>query len=251
MTATLSSVLFRYAPSVYTALYDRYKRRSERGNIALIQRCVQAGHRVVDIGANIGFYTQLLAECVGPEGCVRAFEPDPLNHARLVERVRGCPQVRVYRAAATDRSGTVALHLSPDLNVDHRTYATDETRETIDVPAVALDDVFRNDPGAIDFLKMDIQGAEYEALVGMTELICRSPDVRILTELAPFAYDRFGAGLDAILALLDGWGFEVRRIEGRDGRLGEQLTPRTPIPERTDPDAYFDVLCARRAARGK
>jgi hypothetical protein len=55
MTATLSSTLFRYAPSVHAALYDRYEGRSERGNIALIQRCVQAGHRVVDIqGRRVG-----------------------------------------------------------------------------------------------------------------------------------------------------------------------------------------------------
>jgi FkbM family methyltransferase len=247
-TATASNFLFRYVPSAYLRLYDTYKRLSERSNIAVVRQRLKAGHRVLDIGANVGFYTRLLADSVGPTGRVDAFEPDPANHARLVQRLRRYPQVRLHQAAATERSGTVALHLSPALNVDHHTFATDEQRETIDVSAVALDDVFRNDPGAIHFIKMDIQGAEYQALLGMTEIVGRSPDLCILMELSPFLYDRFGAGVNAILVLLDSWGLEVRRI-GRDGQSGEKLTPDTPIPERTDPDAYFDVLCARPGRR--
>jgi FkbM family methyltransferase len=244
-TAAASNLLFRYAPSAYLTLYDRYKSRSERGNIAVVRRYLRAGHHVLDIGANVGFYTRLMAGCVGPAGHVDAFEPAPVNHAMLVERLRAFPQARVHQAAVTERSGTVTLHLSPDLNVDHHTFATDEQRETIDVPAVALDDVFRNDPGAIHFIKMDIQGAEYQALLGMADVVGRSPELCILMELTPFLYDRFGAGVDAIMVLLDSWGFEVRRIGKRDGRLGERLTRDTAVPERTDPGAYFDVLCAR------
>jgi FkbM family methyltransferase len=244
-TATASNFLFRHVPSAYLALYDKYKSISERSNIAVVRRCLKAGHHVLDIGANVGFYTRLMADCVGPAGRVDAFEPAPVNHAMLVERLRAYPQVRVHQAAVTERSGTVTLHLSPDLNVDHRTFATGEQRETIDVAAVAVDDVFRNDSRAVHFIKLDIQGAEYEALLGMTEVVGRSPDLCILMELTPFLYDRFGAGVDAIMVLLDSWGLEARRIGRRYGQLGERLTRGTPIPERTDPDACFDVLCAR------
>jgi hypothetical protein len=47
-----------------------------------------------------------------------------------------------------------------------------------------------------------------------------------------------------ILTLLASWGLEVRRL-GRHGQPGELLTAQAPLPEREDPDAYFDVICTR------
>jgi hypothetical protein len=49
---------------------------------------VKPGDRVVDVGSNVGIYTEQLARCVGPRGEVYAFEPDPTNYARLAARAR-------------------------------------------------------------------------------------------------------------------------------------------------------------------
>lgn len=250
-TAQVSSLLFRRFPFAYELLYDAYKRLGERDGIALVRRLVKPGDRVIDIGSNIGFYTEELARLVGATGEVYAFEPDPTNFARLTRRVRHLPQVRTANAAVGERSGQIELYLSPDLNVDHRTYATDEPRRRVLVECVALDELFRDTASTVQFVKLDIQGAERAALLGMRELLARSPGVHVFMEFWPFVHDRFGGGADELLALLESWGFEVWRV-GREGIPVERLAAGAPIPSRNDPDDYYDVLCVPRsgAARG-
>lgn len=244
-TARLSGFLFRNAFPIYAVLYNRYKIVSERCEVALIRRLVRPGDRVADVGANIGFYTQVLGECVGRDGHVYAFEPDETNFKRLGRRARPYQQIHLIHAAVAERSGNLDLYLSPDLNVDHRTYATDEARAKVTVDAIALDDFFRPPNDALHFIKMDIQGAEYAALLGMRQVVRRSPSLRILMEMWPRALDRFGKGTAAaLLELVQGWGLVVR-IVNIDGSLGETLKPDTLLAGRRDPDAYFSVLCAR------
>jgi FkbM family methyltransferase len=243
-TARVSNLLFRRAFPLYRVLYDRYKRLTEQGEIALIDRLVRPGNCVADVGANVGFYTEIFAERVGPTGSVYAFEPNPVNFQKLSIRSRRYKQIRPVRAAVTDRSEPVNLYLSQYLNVDHHTYATDEPRRCVLVEAVSLDDFFRTREEQVDFVKMDIQGAEYAALRGMSELISRSKDVRILMELWPFALNRFGVGTAALLRLLDSWGLGVVMIDP-DGSLARRVTSDTPLPNCDDPAMYFNVLCAR------
>jgi FkbM family methyltransferase len=243
-TARLSAALFEHAFPAYRLLYDAYKRIGEHRQIALIRKMVHPEARVADVGANIGFYTSLLAGCVGENGRVYAFEPDPRNFAHLAGRVRGLKQVQAIQAAVTDRDGSVDLHRSPDLHVDHRTYETGERRIRVAVPAVSLDRFLAHEP-SLDFLKMDIQGAEHQALLGMAGVVARSPGLVILMELWPFAHDRFGQGTRALLELLSSWGMQVWRLDAWDAGHRTPLTADSPLPERSDPDAYFDVLCGR------
>ncbi len=244
-TARLSNYLFRNAPPLYLALYAAYKRVSERGNIALMRRLVKAGDHVADVGANVGFYAAVLAQCVGPGGRVYAFEPDETNFARLEARLRRYRQIHPVHAAVADMNGPIDLYLSPDLNVDHRTYSCGEGRKKVTANAVSLDGFFQRDE-TLQFIKMDIQGAEYAALRGMQALAARSPNLKILMELWPYLYERHGSGTAALLGLLESWGFEIRRVEtDGGGRVGERLTASTPVPERESENVCFDVLCIR------
>lgn len=247
-TAGASGLLFHKAPLLYETLYDAYKRFAERAEIALIRRIVGPGDRVVDVGANIGFYTRLLARQVGETGRVYSFEPDQINFGRLEARTRAYPQVERRRAAVVEREEPVDLFLSPSLNVDHRTYATDEPRRRVTVDGVALDGVFASSEETVRLVKIDVQGAEYPALVGMRELLARSADVHILLELWPFVHDRYGRGATALLELLDSWGFEVWRV-GAGGCARERVDPRGEIPGRDDPALYFEVVALRPGAR--
>jgi FkbM family methyltransferase len=243
-TARVSDFLFRRLPAVYVPLYNAYKRRAERDAVALLRRLVEPGSHVADVGANIGFYTELLAQTVGERGRVWAFEPEPFNFQRLQTRVRRYPQVHPVRAAASGQSGEATLYLSPDLNIDHRTYPTAENRSALAVEAVTLDDFFRSSNEVLQFVKIDVQGAEYSVLLGMRDLLARSPDVRLLVELWPFVHDRYGVGTGRLLDLLESWGFDVWRL-GPGGRPAERLAAGSSLPERENPNAYFDVLCVR------
>jgi FkbM family methyltransferase len=245
VTARATDFCFRHAFPLYARCYDLYKQRSDRAVIRLVTRLVRPGDRVADVGANVGFYSRLLARLVGESGRVYAFEPDDLNFSRLRERAGQFPQLHTVHAAVADVPGSRTLYRSPRLNVDHRAYATDDRREQVTVDAVSLDSYFASPEEPLHFVKMDIQGGEYAALRGMRSLVARSPDLKILMELWPFVHDRFGEGTDALLALLTSWGFEVRRLASDAASLGTPLARADAIPDRADPSTYFDVLCVR------
>ena len=138
--------------------------------------------RVLDIGANVGYYTALLADRVGPAGHVTAFEPEPGNHAvlRRTIAVNGFPNVEAVQGAVSQSSGESFLFLSELNQGDHRLYAT-AGRRRIAVPILAIDS-FLPPETLIDFVKMDIQGSEGLALRGMLQTLRRSPNIQILTE---------------------------------------------------------------------
>lgn len=76
-------------------------------------RAMIAGDRVLDIGANVGYFTKLASETVGLSGHVIAFEPDMENFTRLVHRTMGCQNVSLVKAGAMDFDGTLELHHCP------------------------------------------------------------------------------------------------------------------------------------------
>jgi FkbM family methyltransferase len=154
-----------------------------------IWRNVKAGATVVDVGANLGYYSVLMADLVGPEGRVVAFEPNP----RLFELLQNNVDINGFRQrtnchakAVTARSGEL-LHfgvsmtdpkngaLMPPLpNQQPRPGLMEMTVETF-----ALDDLRI---GPIDFIKVDVEGAEENLWNGIQETIRSSPEIQILLE---------------------------------------------------------------------
>ncbi|HVM18185.1 MAG TPA: FkbM family methyltransferase [Gaiellaceae bacterium] len=213
----------------------------------LIEERVRAGDVVVDVGANIGYHTLLFARLVGPEGRVVAFEPDEENFAVLAENVRanGYANVELVRAAVADRSGTVALRRSSDNSGDHRIFAADEERETVEVPCVTLDEHL-GDAVRVDVVKVDVQGAEAAVLRGMRGVLARSPVRAILTEVWPQGLAAAGDDAAAYLAELQAAGFSFELVDEEAGRV-EALEP-APLLEALARDPYGgNVVCTARA----
>ena len=92
-----------------------YKFDSELKEQALVRRLVQPGMTVLDVGANIGKYTQLFSMLAGNDGKVFAFEPDPESHASLAATVaeRKLANVVVQNEAITNQSGVAFLNQFP------------------------------------------------------------------------------------------------------------------------------------------
>lgn len=156
------------------------------GIAAVINRYVKSGMAVVDIGANIGCLTMLLASLVGPSGLVVAVEPNPEN-VKLLEasrRVNGFDQVLVIQAAAGRQTGLLAL------NVSHSNGMTGDLPGKLEaifasrpVPCFALDAILPKDR-RINLVKIDTEGAELNALIGLSETIDRDRPV-IVSEFSP------------------------------------------------------------------
>ena len=199
------------------------------------------GDVVVDVGANIGYYTLLFVRLVGDTGRVYAFEPDPANFALLQKNVwaNGYHNVVLIQKAVSDRSGPLNLYLSSSNKGDHRIFPSEEGRSRIEIQGVSLDDFFRDHHSSVDFIKIDIQGSEAAALHGMRKLLGRSPQAKVLTELWPWGMERFGTQPVEVFRLLGGAGFQLYRVGGYINGIG--------LLQGMEPAREQDILalCAR------
>ena len=126
---------------------------------------------VFDIGAHVGFYTLLASLLVGHAGQVFAFEPLPQNLLYLREHLRlnKIANVSVIDAAVTSQRGTVNFVGGPSTSTGH--IAAQGQHQ---VRGTSLDDfVFQENNPPPDYLKIDVEGAEVEALAGGRAVLAR------------------------------------------------------------------------------
>jgi len=150
---------------------------------------IKKGMVVVDLGANIGYYTLLAATLVGPRGKVYAIEPLPANYSTLTRNVElnnFATIVEPHQLAISDRDGDSRFFLGQADNLgtllDH-SKNTGKENDFITVKTTTLD-TFLNGRG-IDFLRMDIEGSECEVFDGMPATFHQNIPPRILFEVHP------------------------------------------------------------------
>ena len=131
---------------------------------SLIRSFLKPGFHVIDVGANIGYYTLLLASAIGENGSIVAIEPSPENLRELylnVERNNLTSKVEVVEAAVGDKAAVVGLRTGINSGV------TDGDKAAYQVPMDTIDNIVKRH---VDFMKIDIEGHEYDTL---TALVCR------------------------------------------------------------------------------
>lgn len=165
------------------------------------------GDTCVDIGANVGYFTLLSAKLVGESGGVIAFEPEADNFQALEQNValNGFRNVASYQYAIGAKKGTVTLHLNP-LNEgghsireferyhdDAETWSQEAIRERFAgklleqaVEVVTLDGFLARESitQTPRIIKLDIEGAELDALRGMTKLLAHPDAPDIIAEVS-------------------------------------------------------------------
>jgi FkbM family methyltransferase len=163
----------------------------EPAETAFLKATIKKGQHVIDIGANIGYYTTLLASLVGEHGKVYAFEPDAENFELLKRNIaaNGFKNVIAENLAVSDSSNDILLFYSGDKG-DQRIYDSSDGRQSIKIKATSIDDYFMNISHSVNFLKMDIQGAEGLALKGMEKTIRRNKDIILNIEFWPFGLEK-------------------------------------------------------------
>jgi len=180
---------------------------------------------VLDIGANLGWYSLLLARRF-PRARIHAFEPEPRNLALLRDNLQqnGITNVTVHAVAVAERSGTMKFFPYPDKNMGRHSLVPMDGLSPIDVQVVAIDDFLRDrriDARDVGFVKIDVEGYELPALQGATSLLAASP--LLLAEFAPKYIRRAGADPGAMLRYLQDRGFRPFECT-EDGRRPMDLT---------------------------
>lgn len=205
----------------YTSSSDIVARNDAKQIQFFVDR-VRPGELVFDIGAHYGEYAVLFAALVGGQGRVISFEPDvaarPMLHANV--RLNGFEQrVQVEETAVFDSKSTrqlFARHGNAQSSLARTGLggaSTDEDVEHYAITTTTLDD-YISDAGLAppDYIKLDIEGAEINALRGASKTL-RSRAV-ILCELHPYAWPEFGTSFDDLLRVIHDSGRKVRYLDG-------------------------------------
>ncbi|MFA5792099.1 MAG: FkbM family methyltransferase [Candidatus Paceibacterota bacterium] len=187
---------------------------SDRKRINILKQNIKLGDIVLDIGGNIGFYSLLLARLVGVKGEVHVFEPDPVNYKHLRMNTRKYPNIKTYNVAAGANTAIIKLYCSEYLNVDHQTYDSCENRNSIEVQCVSIDN-YLNHIIKVDFVKIDVQGFDYQVILGMKRIIAASNNIKILGEFWPYGLKKAGTSVNEYIELLFELDFSIEFFDDK------------------------------------
>jgi FkbM family methyltransferase len=160
----------------------------EAETVELFLKMLAPGMTVFDVGANVGLYTLLAADLVGPCGQVHAFEPTPHVAAKLRSNLdmNGFGHVTVSEMAVSESTGDVILYFVEDDGENNILAPEPGYTASVTVPTVTLDEyVGSNGIGKVDVVKMDIEGAELKALRGATRLLAGEQCPVLFLEVNP------------------------------------------------------------------
>lgn len=185
---------------------------------ALFHAFLQPGDVVVDVGANVGYYTLLAAHKVGKTGHVYAVEPNPAVRAELNRHLElnDVRNATIVAAGAWDTTATGSLHLHRDDCGGSSLRILDGSEQAEKIPLVRLDDVLSHEHrGRIALIKVDIEGAEAHALRGLSATLAANPQARVIAEINPSMLAGLGSSSDALFEFMANFGFKPYLIPNR------------------------------------
>jgi FkbM family methyltransferase len=184
--------------------------QEEEAELRALRTLLSPGDHFVDCGANVGLWS-LVAGCLGPDGRVTAFEPNPSAYQRLMQNITASGpvggRINAINVAVAAEAGEVVFETGSHHNLGR--IVPHAVAGCIRVPAVSLDGQLGDAP--IRALKLDIEGGEAAALRGAG---------RILTVQRPWVWAEFNVTINGaariggwdVYALLHGFGYRCRRI---------------------------------------
>lgn len=214
-------------------------------------RLCQSGDRVLDLGANIGWYSVLAAKLVGSNGMVTAFEPDAANVELLrrnVSMVDCHGVVQVNHCAVSDLHGQMSLYRSGNNLGDHRLFSDGSAREVATVPVTTLDAYYADTRTSLpNIIKSDTQGSEARILRGAAQLLASGWRPLMIIEFWPFGLTRSGDDPMALACQLQALGYRLYEVSEHTPRL-RNLQPETlerRMSEDISPQSwgFLNLLC--------
>ena len=175
----VGAVLWRVVRPIDRGLMARLwwarERRSGDRALEVVDRVVRRGDVTLDVGANFGFFAYRLAQLVGPDGEVHAFEPHPAQRENLARIEATRPNVRFHAVALSARPGSAELVVPRAEGRPDVALATLEQRpgdaDRVEVPVETLDRALADRRRPVAFVKCDVEGHERAVLEGAAELL--------------------------------------------------------------------------------
>jgi FkbM family methyltransferase len=219
--------------------------------LELSRRVIRSGDVVVDGGSNIGFFALFAASLLGGKGRVFAFEPDTQSFLLLqrnVERNGLMGTVQLEEKALTDANGSFEFSVSvQEPMLSSLVARADVDTQVVRVQGVRLDDYFVANGGKkADVIKLDLEGAEPQALDGMSSLLASAR--LLIFEVNEPQLEAIGIDPVALITKTATRGmFEtILYIDERTDQICEWDADK--FREALHAYKYVNVLCAKRGA---
>jgi FkbM family methyltransferase len=180
-------------------------------DITMFRSLLAPGRTAIDVGANLGFTTTMLASVVGPAGRVLAFEPSPRVYAKLRKTVEAnhLSQVVTFNLACGSSTSVQTLHAVNRSSGNASILGEGAATASVDV--VRLDDVDEVWERPISLIKIDTEGYEPEVLTGAR---------RLIEEQHPILYLEMGGdylrSTRRSIELLSGYGYGTQHVAETD-----------------------------------
>ncbi len=187
----------------------------------LISDYVKNGDVVADIGANMGFYTIWMSKFIGEKGSIHSFEPDSKNFQRLNQNIainKLNEHVLANEVAVSDSAGTISFTKNLDGENHISKLGVENTKV---ITSVSLDDYFQEKKlSRISYMKIDIEGFEYMALMGASGLL-KNRSIDIIQIEINKAMVHSGIGVEKLLQLLEQYDYTLCRYDVKGKKLVE------------------------------
>jgi FkbM family methyltransferase len=213
--------------------------RKDHYDVYHLQRFLQPGHVFLDIGANFGYYSVMLASRLDKQGVIHAFEPNPPTLARLRHHVaiNGLEDlIQVHAVALSDQEGTAALAMREGNTGSANIVSSDAASAPV---RLATLDAFCDEQGLtrLDAVKIDVEGFEERVLMGGQRSLRRWRPV-LLLELEPARLADKQSSAERVARLLHELGYALFASRRR------ALEPFRPLSE--GKDVQLNVFCLPR-----
>ena len=202
-----------YDPVVSGAIFFNVYEKSESHFIKSI--CYE-GMNILDIGANIGYYTALFSQLAGERGSVIAIEPDLESYKYLSKSINSFNYKNVlsFRLAASDIKQKLPLFISKETRGDNRLYSTNQKLNSIMVDCLTVDELLEeNKIENLDLIKIDVQGYEPKVLKGMLNIVRSSKKLILLSEFWPKGILQAGESPKEFLTMLRKMQFQLFELK--------------------------------------
>ena len=200
-------------PVVSGAIFFNVYEKSESQFIKSI--CFE-GMKILDIGANIGYYTALFSQLAGDKGSVIAIEPDLESYKYLSKSINSFNYKNVFsfRLAASDIKQKLPLFISKENRGDNRLYSTNQKRNSIMVDCITVDELLEeNKIENLDLIKIDVQGYEPKVMKGMLNIVRSSKKLILLSEFWPKGILQAGESPKNFLTMLRKMHFQLFELK--------------------------------------
>jgi FkbM family methyltransferase len=186
----------------------------------------------IDVGTNFGYYSCMIAKRVDPGkgGKVYSFEANKSTFTLLEKNMMinwiDKSAISLHCFALSDKEGTVQFRNYKNKVVNSQMVESDEKAEDLNIAEVVTVETKKMDQvlgsgSRVDYVKIDVEGAEFKVLKGAETTIESNPDIKLLIEWNNEQFHRHGASPDEVIAFLKGKDLKPFTLDWRDGSASE------------------------------